>query len=197
MKYQTEIHQNFIGIYEGNMKSLILDKKEVVEIKDLHSMIVDSFALAEKKKVRLWGVYPLVNPFYMQMNISFDLRYIIACMMGFVNTHDDFTFCTMNDKEDFERSIKFYIKDGGVMRYNYIGALQSPYKERGGMQEHRTPKRIRNSALELLQKYPMFCSVNTVRLKKHFRKGNPFEIRLRDKRKKKPITSVVDNLKEY
>jgi hypothetical protein len=155
-----------------------VNDKECKELEDLDKLILDGFELCEKHSCSLWGIYPLVNAMFMHDDISFSLQYIIGAFWGVVNTHDKNTYVTLDDKEDFERSIKFYIKDGAVVRFNNIGVLSAYYTEPGGMQVERTEKRVRHSGIELLLKYPMFCAVNKAR-KRHF------EIRLVDKTKRR------------
>lgn len=161
-----------------------LNDQECKELEDLHTLIYEGFEIVEKYGCRLWGIYPLVNAMFMHNDITFDLQYIVGAFWGVINTHDPDTYVTLDDKEDFERSIKYYIKDGRVVRFNGIGIESAYYTESGGMEVSRTEARIKQSGIELLQKYPMFCDVNKMR-KKHF------EIRLKDKRKRKLYSTVV------
>ena len=36
----------------------------------------------------------------------------------------------IDDKEDYERSIKYYLKDNGVLRFNNVTCRTNCYKER-------------------------------------------------------------------
>ena len=83
---------------------------------------------------------------------------------------------TIDDKEDYERSIKYYLKDGGLLRFNNITCYTKCYKEPGGMQVERTHKRIHDSAVYLTKQYPNLCTLNTSK------KSGYTEIRLRDTR---------------
>ena len=85
---------------------------------------------------------------------------------------------TIDDKEDYERSIKYYLKDNGVLRFNNVTCRTNCYKEPGGMQVERTKKRIHDSAVYLTKKYPNLCTLNTGK------KSGFTEVRLRDKRDK-------------
>ena len=71
---------------------------------------------------------------------------------------------TIDDKEDYERSIKYYLKDDGVLRFNNVCARTNCYKEPGGMQVERTPQRIHDSAVYLCEKYPELCTLNTQKI---------------------------------
>ena len=86
---------------------------------------------------------------------------------------------TVDDKEDFERSILYYRMYNGVTRLSFVTAKTNCYTEPGGMQVERTPERIESHARILLKKYPQYCEINTASKKK------TFEIKLRDKCQKK------------
>lgn len=160
------------------------DKKgnKLVELKGLHKFIEFAFEEAKKKNMDNWGVYPVENPFFMKATTrkvddyaSTNLVYIIGFMTGVTNNKKA-ELRTIDDKEDYERSIKYYLKDNGVLRFNNITCRTQCYKERGGMQVERTKKRIHDSAVYLVKKYPLLCTLNTSK------KSGYTEIRLRDKR---------------
>ena len=46
----------------------------------------------------------------------------------------------IHEGEDFERSIRYYIADGGVTRFNYVAPKTKYYSEKGGIQNwtHRS-----------------------------------------------------------
>ena len=160
------------------------DKKQnkLVKLKNLHKFIENAFALAKKKKMDNWGVYPVENPYFMKPTTrnsedytSTYLSYIIGFMTGVINNRKA-EIRTIDDKEDYERSIKYYLKDGGVLRFNNVTCRTNCYKEPGGMQVERTKKRIHDSAVYLTKKYPNLCTLNTGK------KSGFTEVRLRDKR---------------
>merc|ERR1711871_1039071 len=98
----------------------------------------------QKKNLSLFGIYPASNPFFMKKRITYDLRYIIGSCWGSINSKK--VKVTMDDKEDFERTLKYYMKDGGVIRFENVTVLSGYYTEKGGMQETRTKERVLNSA---------------------------------------------------
>lgn len=160
------------------------DKKhnKLVKLKNLHKFIESAFALAKKRKMDNWGVYPVENPYFMKPTTrkpedytSTNLCYIIGFMTGVVNNRNA-EVRTIDDKEDYERSIKYYLKDNGVLRFNNVTCRTNCYKEPGGMQVERTKKRIHDSAVYLTEKYPNLCKLNTGK------KSGYTEVRLRDRR---------------
>ena len=181
----SQIFQNF-----NNGKTLpkinknTYDKKhnKLLKLKNLHKFIESAFALAKKKKMDNWGVYPVENPYFMKPTTrkpedftSTYLSYIIGFMTGVINNKKA-EIRTIDDKEDYERSIKYYLKDGGVLRFNNVTCRTNCYKEPGGMQVERTKKRIHDSAVYLTKQYPNLCTLNTGK------KSGYTEVRLRDRR---------------
>ena len=179
-----EIYQNFNNNKIINKIGSNYDKKKnkLKVLKDLDKFILDAFRIAQKLKIDNWGIYPVENPYFMKPTsknvddyISTNLSYIIGFMTGVINNRK----CekrTIDDKEDYERSIKYYLKDNGLLRFNNITCGTNCYKEPGGMQIERTKKRVHDSAVYLTKKYSELCSLNTQK------KSGYSEIRLRDKR---------------
>jgi hypothetical protein len=81
----------------------------------------------------------------------------------------------MDDKEDFERSLQYYVKDGRVVRLDDITA-KTKYYGVGGMQEKRTEKTILEGAETLVKRYPGLCKMYIRESTGHA------ELRLRDTR---------------
>ena len=151
-------------------------------IRDLDKFIEFAFETAKQKKCDNWGIYPVENPYFMKPTTKYiedytttKLTYIMGGFTGVINNKKT-EIRTIDDKEDYERSIKYYLKDDGVLRFNNICVRTRCYTEPGGMQINRTKDRIYESALYLAKKYPMLCSMN---MKK---KSGLAEVRLRDKR---------------
>lgn len=142
---------------------------------DLHNLILHGFEICKNNNARLWGVYPVNNAFFMRGGISFDLKYIVGAVWGCINSRDAQFQLSFDDKEDYERSIKFYEADGVVVRYNFISVKTNYYKEKGGMQDTRTTDSPNDSAKLLLKKYPYYVSLKNKKVKE-------IGIILRDKR---------------
>ena len=111
------------------------------------------------------------------------LSYIIGFMTGVINNKKA-ELRTIDDKEDYERSIKYYLKDNGLLRFNNVTCDTKCYKEPGGMQVERTKKRIHDSAVYLTKQYPELCTLNTTK------KSGFTEVRLRDRREDKPVLTL-------
>lgn len=153
-------------------------------IEHLNQFIKHSFIQCRSKNIFLWGVFPVNNPYFMNTNTTTDLRFIVGPFFGIINRkykdRKDL-LSTINEKEDVERSIKYYIKDGAVMRFNYIAIETKYYRNPGGMQSEMKNRKEEalKSAKYLNSTYPNYT---TLYLKK--KSGYP-EVKLKDKIKDK------------
>jgi hypothetical protein len=152
-------------------------RRHEAPLDNLDSFIRKAFADSKKSGFRLWGVYPVANGFFMKAGPpSSDLKYIIGCFWGITNPGLSTLKVTIDDKEDYLRSIIMYLADGGVLRYRDLAPKTAYYKEPGGMQEERTKNRVTKSAEVLHKAFPILTSLNATK------KSGYLELRLKDKR---------------
>lgn len=148
-------------------------------LKSLLAVIKRGFSECEKAEARLWGVYPVANGFFMKPKVSTDLKYVIGSFWGCINPGVKEIKITLDDKEDYQRSILYYEADGAIVRLNMVAPISSYYKEPGGMQEERTKQRVEKSARWLVKEFPEFAVLNPSK------KSGYMEVRLRDMREDK------------
>lgn len=145
-------------------------------LRDLAAAITAGFREAHRSGFRLFGFYPVANGYFMRDGPpTTDLRYIIGSVWGIVNPGSILTV-SIDDKEDYLRSVIMYLLDGGVLRFNNIAPQSAYYKEPGGMQETRTMNRIDASAKAMVEAFPGLVKINLTK-----KSGMP-EVRLRDSR---------------
>ena len=157
------------------------DKKnnKLERLSNLDGFIKNSFKYGEKQKMDNWGVYPTDNPYFMKptlknnKHVSKDLKFLIGFLTGVINNRKA-EIRSIGDKEDYERTIKYYLKDNGVLRYNNISCNTNCYKEPGGIQATRKKEDSRRNANYLMKTYPDFVKINNTR------NSGFVEIRLRD-----------------
>lgn len=153
------------GLYRTTSKKHV----DMKPIKHLDPVIRRGFTICKKIKTTLWGFNPVANPFFIYgKGQSIDLKYIIGACYGEIIDHSKSLDVTLEDKEDYERTIKHFIKNGRVLRYNDIAVKTRYYKEPGGMQVTRTKKRVEDSAKFLAKTYPQYCKMNTSKKNKEF-----------------------------
>ena len=138
---------------------------KLIVIDDLHAFILNGFAVCERNGVRMFGVYPVANGMFMKDYIREDLQLIVGGAYGIINPGSELRV-SIEYKEDYERCILMYLKDGGTIRFDYITLVTGFYKGAGGLVDSRTKQNVEESAKALLTKYPDY-----VKLKKSTKLG--------------------------
>ena len=103
---------------------------------NLNKFIVSSFKKLKELGLTLWSVNKVANPFFMTDGYSTDLRLISGNIQGYINSNNpsyDFKIKNNYTAEDIERTLRHYITDGGVLRFNDYGFKTKPMNV-GGIQ---------------------------------------------------------------
>lgn len=113
-----------------------------------------AFTLLEKNNIKLWGMYPVYNAFYMDNKIN-RTGFCIGTMIGIINNELRFD-PTLYLKEDYDFTIKNIIKYKKVARFNYITTKADHYNNPGGCCQQRKEDPNKESLYcdRLLAKYP-------------------------------------------
>lgn len=143
---------------EGVYKKV--NDKETRLFTDIIKLANLGFAECVKNGTKLWGICAVHNPFYMTNNISYNLKYIEGAVFGQIITRDNRLSVSLEDKEDFERTILYFHLYKSIVRFNGFSMETKFYTEPGGMQETRTEDRVEKSAHILLKRWPQYCSLN-------------------------------------
>jgi hypothetical protein len=106
---------------------------------DLDDFIKNAFKTLQKEGLSLFGVNKTSNPFFMTDGYTTDLRLIVGAVNGWINTHNpdyDYKLVTPNNSvgEDVEKTLRYYINDGGVVRFNDVGFITPAIMTKGGLQ---------------------------------------------------------------
>lgn len=155
----------------------MVDSKTLVPVDDVDALIREAWSIADAAGARLWGLYPVRNPYFMRHRVTTDLRYIGGALFGVRHTglpEVDLVEC--DDKDDYERSCRYYLHDGTVVRIGYVAWRTSWRAGGGGMQTYRSLETIREGAERMLALFPDLCSST------YTRKSGTVEVRLRDRR---------------
>ena len=169
--------QYVVSIDDDIEQVLTLHKDKLAPIKDLHSFFLKAYDDLKRERKYMWGIYPVRNPFFMKQTTSTGLSFIIGALHGFIVRHDKkLNPSTLAEgKEDYEQSILYFLRDGGVIRYNFI-TIKTKFLAKGGLGEDRF-ERNKLSADFLFHKYPNLVTI--------FHRANGMtEIRIRDKSSK-------------
>ena len=160
--------RNFITNYFDEGDHLIMIDDDIKDIKCYKSEFTIlseffewAFELCLENNTRLWGIYPVNNAYFMTPRITFGLQYICGGLYGVINNKN--LLVSINDKEDFQRSIQYYLEDGKTIRFNYVGIDTKGYAgQDGGMniKGQRTNEIILEAALKLTSNYPYLAKLN-------------------------------------
>lgn len=148
--------------------------KSLRPITDLDNVAEAAFDLAASMGLGMWGIYAVKNPFFMKDRAQVGLVYGVGCMFGITLRGDqEYERVVLDDKEDFERSIRYAREEGGILRFDNLTVTTSYYKGSGGLQASRTADRVSAGARWLAETFPGYCEIN------HRKKSDWAEVRLR------------------
>ena len=131
---------------------------------DLNSFIMCAFDDLYENDAYLWGVYPVWNQFFRKQREQMltGLTFIIGCFYGVRIRHDEDleTTISMGEKEDTERTLRHYIKDGCVIRYNRIGIKTKFFSPKGGIGNYKKRKQEVNAdALRIAEAFNIYGKI--------------------------------------
>lgn len=134
---------------------------KLIKIKNINKFFNDAFEKLKNENLYIWGVYPIFNPFFMKNKTTTDLKFIIGTLYGFINrkTNSIQPSSKIKEKEDYEQSIKYFIKDGGVVRFNDITIKTKKHSQGGLGVTNERLNANRNAAKYLEKTYPGYVSV--------------------------------------
>jgi len=132
--------------------------------KSLHQFFEYAFHICYKENSYIWGVYPVYNPFFRKdrKEITTDLNLIVGAFYGIINRPKlkSIQLTNADEKEDTYRTIKYFIQDGIVIRFNKVGFQTKYYGKSGGM--GNKTKRLKPSvdaSNKLKELYPEYGNV--------------------------------------
>lgn len=143
------------------------DKLDVLDDLDLAFKL--GFSECITSGAKMFGFYPCLNKMFMKNTITYNLRFIIGSCYGYINSR---IMINVKQKQDYENSMLHYLRDGKVVRFNYISMKTKYYKMKGGLQSFNNRMEEQLEAVEYLTStYPTY-----IKRKKSFKSGFP-EIR--------------------
>jgi hypothetical protein len=158
-----------IVFFDDDVAKIDLSLSSMFKGKSLDAFFKSAFSECVKQHSYIWGVYPVFNPFFRKGRdeISTCLNYIVGAFYGIINRPNlsaiKLTITKENgQKEDVERTLKYFVNDGIVLRYNRIGFITKYYGKSGGLGtfEDRL-KPMLEASKKLLAKYGDYGSIST------------------------------------
>jgi hypothetical protein len=158
-----------IVFFDDDVASIDLSMSKIFKGKSLDFFFKYAFKECKKMKSFVWGVYPVFNPFFRKARdeMSTCLNYIVGAFYGIINRPNlksiQLTLTKENgQKEDVERTIKYFIEDGIVLRFNKIGFETKYYGKSGGLGTFEARLKPMLEASKLLKKtYPEYGEIST------------------------------------
>ena len=158
-KYETNV--KYVVYVDDDIDS-ILDWQKPIE--NLESFIEDIFFETETRKLNLWGVSAYHNPFFMKKDITTNLKYICGAFCGEIIDRDKHDIYVDTDHiEDFQFTMEYFLRDGGVVRNNGV-CIKTKYFAEGGIcasyggLENRK-KDMKVAVLYMKERYGDMCRV--------------------------------------
>ena len=149
------VGKNIVSM-DDDVQNMIQLKRDdsLKKISNLDTLFKRFFKTLIDKDLYLWGVYPVKNNMFMSHKTTTDLRFIIGVVHGYINRHSKDLYPSMKSvsKEDIEQSILFYLKDGGVVRFNDI-TFTTKFNAPGGLGVDRFQMN-KNAQEYLVKTYP-------------------------------------------
>jgi len=128
----------------------------------LHAAIVAGFDQIPHGGI--WGIAPHSNSFYFSGKVTRTLKLAVAHAFGFVSTRDPWLAVTQRGKSDYERTCRYFVRYGEVIRLDYIGVKTTSYTQAGGMQsDHSRTERaaFEHASCEWLERhFPHLIEIN-------------------------------------
>lgn len=150
-----------IVFFDDDVESIDLSLSPRFKGHNLDYFIKEAFKECEQHNSYIWGVYAVFNPFFRKARkeMTTELNYIVGAFYGIINRPKlksiQLTITKENgQKEDVERTIKYFIEDGIVLRFNKIGFTTKYYGKEGGLgQFEERLKPMKEACKRLENKY--------------------------------------------
>jgi len=150
-----------IVFFDDDVESIDLSLSPRFKKHNLDYFIREAFKECQQHNSYIWGVYAVFNPFFRKPRpeLSTQLNYIVGAFYGIINRPKlksiQLTITKENgQKEDVERTIKYFIEDGIVLRFNKIGFTTKYYGKEGGLgQFEERIKPMKEACKKLENKY--------------------------------------------
>lgn len=190
----------FIEDYYGIGENIIRVDDDVIEIDlsltnyiSLHNFFECAFQECVLSGSYIWGIYPVFNPFFRKERdmMTKTLKFIIGCLYGFINRREKDLKLNITkicgNKDDVERSILYWLKDGIMIRFDRVAVKSKVYGTDGGglgkMNDRLESMKI--MTIMLNEKYPELTKIKV-------RKNGLYEIVF--KAVKSPIKPVSQEI---
>ncbi len=113
---------------------------------DLLAEATEAFTICSAVGARLWGVYPVANAGWMKARINTGLLFCWGSLFGQVV--DTSIRTELQQKEDYERTLRYWSADGVVIRVEWLSVRTRLYSP-GGLDSDDLPDRVKANETEV------------------------------------------------
>jgi hypothetical protein len=165
--------RRFIENYykEGDLLLFLDDDITDIDLlgKNFNDFVMEGFRECMKHNSYIFSIYPVWNKYFRekQKYMTTCLNYCIGAFYGIINRNEK-VILDNDQKEDVERSIKYFLKDGIVIRFNQIG-FKTKYYSVGGLGS------LKERMNEIINEVEKMCELYPTYGKKKIRKNGIHE----------------------
>ena len=141
---------------EGVMSATSKHWRDAFEIEDLHAEIQTMFDECVKRKIYVWGLSPVDNPFFMNVgHMREGLALVMFTLFGFINrpghpVHKQ----TVRYKDEQELSLRAWWYDGSILRNDGLAVRTKFFTEGGCQADGRDYDQVEESVVSLMEQWP-------------------------------------------
>ena len=142
---------------DDDIINVIDNKREIVN--NFPERVDKMIEIMENEGFSYGGFYQVDNPMFMSGNQEYttDLRYCLGLMR--IRKIDYSIVLETNYAEDFENAILHYIKDGGILKNNWVAGKTKNYADGGCDGDGRNIETEKVDKEFLANKYPKYCKL--------------------------------------
>ena len=130
------------------------EKNKKHKVRDFNALVKEGFECAERAGATFWGVLPTDNLLCMKPLIRRNLCYINGSLFGVINSR---VSVKENHGEDFERCLRYWVKENVLCRLEFVGLVTKYLKNPGGLQETRDEVMTSESIHRIRDEFPTLC----------------------------------------
>jgi|TARA_R110000851_G_scaffold65302_1_gene148417 hypothetical protein len=173
--YITEYfdEDEFIVEIDDDLQELYDNERKPVE--DFISIVEDMKSRMTEEGISYGGTYQVNNPMFMSgcQHYTTDLRYLLGCVR-FRFVRKDIVLET-NYAEDFENAILHFLRDGKILKNNFIAPKTKNYQDGGCKDDGRDIDTEKIDKEFLANKYPELATIFQ-------RKNGHYDLRLKKRK---------------
>ena len=129
-------------------------KQKKYKVRDFNALVQEGFRCAERAGTTFWGVQPTDNILNMKPSIRRNLCYINGSLFGVINSR---VSVKEDHGEDFERCLRYWVKENCLCRLEFVGLLTKYLKNPGGLQETRNEMMTTESIHRIQEEFSTLC----------------------------------------